>query len=466
MNRRDFLKASLATGALYSAGGLPLLGGNVYASGFAPLNNRVLVNVMLQGGPDFRHLMPPAFNSSPSSYGYRYWQAKARAHAIADAASAYQARWNNDYFHVSHGQTQFGILKSCGWLKRMWDAGNVAVICNAVGAKTRDHAHCQLVLDQGNITSGPNDFNRSGWGGRLAAAAGGNVLAITRAPRRFCFGPDVQNQEGHSTSNLIAAKNTRRFNLYQPALNDRLSSGAIMARSLRSYYAARQSELAEASVYYRTMDLERTIRIFGGQIEERLNATPLPAAINTLASGGGISNRYLGEQIRNLYDSLAANDILSLRVASMEYGSWDSHKDQRSFIEPKLQDMFGDGKAFDALYQSLPGSVQNNLVFVFAGEFGRQLQANGGNGSDHGRGNSVIVVGNMVKGGVYGAMFPGEELDRLNVVSADINGLTEFDHILGRVSDWVLPGSGSVVFPNRASAAIEPGVNLSGLFVS
>jgi uncharacterized protein (DUF1501 family) len=465
MNRRDFLKASLATGALYSASGLPFLGGNAYASGFASLNNRVLVNVMLQGGPDLRHLMPPAFNSNPASYGYRYWQAKARAHSIADTASAYQARWENDYFHLTHGQTQFGILKSSGWLKRMWDSGNVAVICNAIGARSRDHAHCQLVLDQGNIASGPNDFNRSGWGGRLAAAAGGNVLALTRAPRRFCYGPDAQNPEGHTTANLVAAKNTRRFNFYQPDLNDQFSPGSMIARSLKSYYAARRNELAEASTYYRTVDLERTIRAFGDQIDERLSYTPLPLAINNLVKGNGISNSYLGEQIRNLYDSLAANDILSLRVASLEYGSWDSHKDQRSFIEPKFQDMFGDGKVFDVLYQSLPANVKDNLVLVFAGEFGRQIRANGGNGCDHGKGNSVLVIGNKVKGGVYGNMFPESELARLEVVSADIDGLTEFDHILGRVADWVLPGSGNVVFPNRPYAAIEPGVNLGGLFV-
>lgn len=191
MNRRDFLKASLASGALYSAGGLPLFGGTAHASGFAPLNHRVLVNVMLEGGPDMRHLLPPAFDPNPLSYGYRYWQAKAPAHSIGDTVAAWEQRWQNDYFDVSDGETQFGILKSCGWLKRMWDAGNVAIICNAVGARTRDHYHCQLVLDQGNMTSDPNDFDRPGWGGRLSAAAGGNVLALTRFPRRFCYGPST-----------------------------------------------------------------------------------------------------------------------------------------------------------------------------------------------------------------------------------------------------------------------------------
>ncbi len=466
MNRRNFLKASLATGALYSLNGMPLLGGVAQASGFAPLNHRVLVNVMLQGGPDMRYLLPPAFDPDSASYGYQYWQAKAAAHAIASTASAYDARWQNDYFHVSAGDTNFGILKSCGWLKRMWDAGNVAIINNAIGARTRDHAHCQLVLDQGNMTSGPNDFNRSGWGGRLAAAAGGNVLSLTRAPRRFCYGPNPADPESYDNSTLVAAKNTREFNLFQPPAGEAISTGRpVITRSLTAYYAAKAAEIDPSSVYARPVGLERSIRAFGERIDARLATVPLPSSVAALAEGAGISRPYLGEQVRNLYDSLAASDILSLRVASMEYGSWDSHKEQRDFIEPKLEDMFGDEKVFDSLYQVLPVDVQENLVLVFAGEFGRQLRANGARGSDHGKGNSMLIIGNPVKGGVYGTMFPEQELARLDIVSADIDGLTEFDHILGRVADWVVPGSGDIVFPARSSAAIEQGLDLAALLV-
>lgn len=465
MNRRDFLKTALATGMFYSANGLPLLAGSANAAGFPPFNDRVLVNVMLAGGPDLRHLLPPAFDPDPESYGYKYWEAKAGAHAIANSASAYQARWNDDYFHTSDGNIDFGILKACGWLKRMWDAGNVAIVCNVVGAQTRNHAHSQLVLDQGNLTSGPNDANRSGWGGRLAVAAGGNVLALTRAPRAFCYGPDPRDPEGRDSSNLIAAVNTRRFSLFNPSLGGRRGSRrSTLTWGLSSYYAALKTAAQQDPTYARIIGMEQSFREFGEQVDERLNTLPLPSRIEAIANGDGINSRYIGQQIRNLHDSLATSDILSLRVASLEYAGWDSHKNQRDFIEPKLEDLFGDDKAFDLLYQETPADVQDNLVLVFAGEFGRQLQANGDNGSDHGRGNYVLVVGNQVSGGIYGSMFPDGELERLDDAGADIEGLTEFDHILGQVADFVVPGSGDVVFPNRATAAIEPNVTLSGLF--
>jgi len=126
--------------------------------------------------------------------------------------------------------------------------------------------------------------------------------------------------------------------------------------------------------------------------------------------------------------------------------------------------MFGSDKGFDNLFRQLPQDVLDNMVLVIGGEFGRQLKANGGNGSDHGRGNAMIVIGNRVRGGVYGEMFPEHELARLEIASADITGRTAIDHVFGRVCDWVSPGSGDVVFPNRGFADLEPGVSLSSLF--
>ena len=109
MNRREILQSALATGMLYSLGGVPRLGSVAHAMGFPPVGNRVLVNIMLAGGPDMRHILPPPYDPDPSSFGYTYWQAKADAHRVADQPSAWETRWQDDFFHVSDGQTTFGI---------------------------------------------------------------------------------------------------------------------------------------------------------------------------------------------------------------------------------------------------------------------------------------------------------------------------------------------------------------------
>ena len=144
---------------------------------------------------------------------------------------------------------------------------------------------------------------------------------------------------------------------------------------------------------------------------------------------------------------------------------WDTHRPQREVIEPKLEDLFGDEMALDVLYQELPSSVLDNTVFVLGGEFGRQLRANGDNGTDHGSGTSIMVIGNGVRGGVYGEMFPEEELGRLNDPAPAIIGLTTIDSIYSQVCDWLQPATGSLVFPDSTLSTIEDGVNLSSLFL-
>jgi len=465
MKRRDFLKAALATGALYGAGGLPVLGQVAHASGIPALGNRVLVNIMLSGAPDFRHLFTPPFDPVPGSYGYEYWAARAGSHSIDQSATAYESRWNNDYMHTLDGSTEFGILGKCGWLKRMWDAGNVAIISNAVGGTTRNHPHCTLIMEQGNLSSGSNDFDRSGWGGRLAAYAGGNVLSLTRAPTSFTFGPSAANPDHHNNRNLISARNMRQISLYTPGDEVGLNwPRRQITRSLSSYYAALNQELSPDLVYHQFVEQERSIREFGEPIDDRLSTVPVPGSIAALIEGG-LSYPYLGEQIRNLYDSFVCSDILSQRVSSLELGGWDTHRIQREVIEPKLEDLFGDGKALDILFQELPGDVLDNVVFVLGGEFGRQLRANGDNGTDHGRGNSILVIGNGVQGGLYGDMFPEEELDRLGDTGADILGLTTIDTIYSQVCDWVQPATSDLVFPDRTLSMAEENVAFDSLFV-
>ena len=471
MDRRQFLLNGLCTSIMYGTGVLP---GSIREACAAavPLQNRVLANLMMAGGPDFRYIFPPAYNANVNSFGHHYWKNMSRAHGISAAASSWQNRWNNDYHHRTYNGVQFGIKKQCGWLASMWDQGKLAIICNSIGSASRDHELAILVMDQGNLLSGPNDFLRSGWGGRLAQASNGNVVAVTNVPRKFCFGAKNGNINQIDNASLISLRDSRQFGLYgfDHAKNPRYSVRDSIARSTHSYYATLKQELSANSPYQKMLDHESKIRQFSDLINDRLVTVPIPDRIKSLYEGvPGINNNqpllsdiYFGWQIRNLYDSIACNDILNLRVASLGYAGWDSHESQRPFVENKFSDLFGTNMGFDALWQSLGDADKNNMVITISGEFGRQIRDNGGNGTDHGRGNIMLVAGETVNGGVYGEMFPDGEIYKLNdpnEYNPDIEGRTEFDHIYGSACDWVHGSSSNFVFPNRSSALIEtPGL--------
>lgn len=464
--RRRFLQGALATSTGLGLSGLP---------GLVPFANAqtalspVVVNLFMAGGPDMRHLLPPPFVDAPGSYGYEHWVHRARAQGIASNVSAYQSRWNNDYYHVAGGvdAPAFGILKRCGWLHSMWQAGKVAFVCNVVGATSRDHAHAISVMERGDVGAAP--FERgSGWGGRLAFTSGGNSVALTNTPRDVCVGPDPNaplDLLALDENMHVAAANMRTLNLYRNPTTTSSSAKDSTTRAVNAYYEAALREMSEESVYFRFVEHYRKLREFGEPIEERLSTVSVPAPIQQLLEDT-VFDGYLARQIRNLHDAFVCKDILNLRVASLEYNGWDSHSGQRALIEHKLENLFGTGKALDAAHQSLAAidGALENTVFVINGEFGRQLKDNGDAGTDHGSGNTVILIGDAVRGGVYGDMFPEEELTRLEELSPDIEGLTSIDHVFGAACDWASPGAKDLVFPEHAGRPLEAGVDLDSIF--
>ncbi len=470
MKRRDFLRYALLSGAaLTSASFLRGVRADV------PINDkRVLLFLMLRGGPDYRHLIVPPYSANPQSYGATYWRNRWRSHAIGSSEADWQARWEDDYLPVEADGHSFGILGKCGWLKSQFDAGNVAIINNVLGSTTRDHHHSEIVFESGDRTAGPNDLTRDGWGGRLAQAVDGRVVSMHGDVRLFCNGAHPTNPQMHDNSRVISTSNTRDMALFRPeslaenpAARD---SQAVLSRGLESYYRAKREEMPESSPYYRFIQHERTLRAFGDAVTERLATEPLPEAIAALfdnQSGNALSSSSFGRQMRNVFDSFVCSDIFDFRVGSLLYSGWDSHRGQVLTVEPALEDIFGTGKGLDVLFSALQTAMPDayaNCAIVIGGEFGRQLRDNGDNGTDHGRGNSLIVIGDSIGGGIYGDLFPEGEIPLYDEASKDIAGLTAIEQVFAALCDWVQPGAGAEVFPDHADAPIEDGVVLSDAF--
>ncbi len=518
MNRREFLTRSLYTSLVFGSGVAPSFISQANAAP-APLLNNLLINVTLDGGPDFRHMIVPEYSSDTSSFAYKYWSNRTRTHHTGDNPSAWQARWNDHYYPITidapgtpnHNVT-FGIWKEAGWLIDMFENGNVAVICNAVGGLNRAHDHSTLILNQGDTSAGSQDYLHSGWGGRLARVANSNIVSVSRAPSGFCFGPTGASPsfDRYTIDNrdLFSLPDTRAYGLYgyDSTLDQNRIASQKLARSLSSYYAALRGEQV-SDLYDKALDHQQKIEQFGELIDARLDFAENDLIRALYSSSGhsvnndssGVSRRVLnsglfGVEMRNLSDCIAVNDLLNMRVASMSYGNWDTHAGQTVIasssddlndpdlergIENNIKDLFGGpyGNAsvgrpndlhsgFSALWQALDQNDKDRVVITLAGEFGRQIRDNGDFGTDHGSGNIMLVVGNAVNGGVYGEMFPEAEIDLYDNggFTPDILGLTQIDQIFAPVCDWVVPGSGDIVFPNRANADIEPGVSFDNLF--
>ena len=90
---------------------------------------------------------------------------------------------------------------------------------------------------------------------------------------------------------------------------------------------------------------------------------------------------------------------LGTQVFYTAYGSFDSHFNQTPMHNQLCTDMSrGISDFFDDLKEHDAG---DNLIMMLFTEFGRRVMDNG-TGTDHGAGGGAIVIGNNVKGGMYG----------------------------------------------------------------
>ena len=460
ISRKRFLKiAGASLGGLYLSSWLKPQ--DFQAS---PAPARIIIHLLLEGGPDLRHLLVPPYSSDQNTFAGRYWKFRSSAQQTdANIPSTWQDRYVNDYTEVTSSGVTFGVLNRCGWLVSQIQAGNVAIINNVIHSDSRRHDHSLLVLQSGILGDQPLATRTIGWGGRLSEASGGRILSMTNQVRVFCNRPDGDRNQ------IISARDTRNIGLhYADALtNDPASEDprAVMTRAMRSYYS--QKPRMTGTMYERFQAAEEKVRLLGDQMRARLDANPVPQAIDDLVNGASpLNRRNFGEQIRSVYDSFLCADLTEyqFRVMSLNYSGWDTHQGQRTRMGNNLEDIFGTGRGLDALTSSLSTQDRDRTIFVIAGEFGRQLRSNGDQGTDHGRGNNVIVIGNPVTGGVYGDMFPASDIPNFEIFNRDITGLTSLDQIFGRLCDWH-SGTGSTVFPGYTTTPIEAGVDFTNLAV-
>ncbi len=480
MKRRDFIKLSANTALLLA---LSSIGSPLYA-GTATTTPKTIINLFLDGGPDLRHLIVPAYasdNNDTTSYAYNFWKARG---SIFDKSSPADLKrvYSDNYDNITISGVACGILKKCAWLKDEINAGNVAIINNVVGSTNRNHHHSSIIMENGFIDANEHNLDVSGWLGRCAKAissSDSNVVSLSREVRLACNGPHPTDTKSHDNSIVIANPYSRTMGLYNYDTQADLDSGsgsykysdkAKLSRALSSYYEAKAPLVPSNSIFRTPIEHEKKLRYFSKLIKARLDATPIPDGIANFKvqdSPNQLHSSYFARELSSLYDSFASQDIFKMRVASMEYAGWDSHKKLRTQIEPKLEDMFGANKGFDTVIselKKLKSDIYDSSVIVIAGEFGRQLLSNGSGGNDHGRGNSMIVIGGKVNGGFYGDAFPDYQIANLNTKNKDIDGKTSVFRVFGEVANWQNPNSANTIFGDLSSQILESGVDLSKIF--
>jgi len=108
---------------------------------------------------------------------------------------------------------------------------------------------------------------------------------------------------------------------------------------------------------------------------------------------------------------MAANVVnagIGVRVMAASYGGFDTHSNQAVGHADLLGDL---DLSLEAFFGRLSPSMASKVTVMTFSEFGRRAEVNDSLGTDHGTSSCMFVVGNGVRGGVYGDAPPLTNLD-------------------------------------------------------
>ena len=133
---------------------------------------------------------------------------------------------------------------------------------------------------------------------------------------------------------------------------------------------------------------------------------------------------------------------LGLRVGYVTLGGFDTHGEQKN-TQAQLLQQLAEGLA--AFYTDLEAhNSADNVVVMTWSEFGRRVEENASQGTDHGTAAPLFVLGSAVQGGVYGEPPDLTHLDANGnlVFTTDFRSVyaTVLDRWLGAPASAVLGG--------------------------
>lgn len=348
MDRRKFLK----TVGLASAGMLLPVGLNSWvAKGRTqPANKQRLIVIFLRGAIDGLDIVVPHQES-------KYYLAR------PTIAVPYPREQNGaidlDGF--------FGLHPHLQDLMPLWKQGSLAFIhASGSPADTRSHFDAQDYMESGTpgIKNTPD-----GWMNRLLAHL---------APEKLTQALNV----GNTTPRILTgAMPIANLNPGKRSVNPIPIDYPHVSRAFDSLYSG-SDRLSKAYQQGRRAR-EIVLKDLGQQMMSASRGAG--AANNFIDDAGEVAKLMVGDA--------------KTQLAFMEIGGWDTHVGQKNIFNRYLPAL---GEGLVTLVRGLD-AIYTDTVIVVLSEFGRTVKENGNNGTDHGHGNVIWLLGGAIKGGrVYG----------------------------------------------------------------
>lgn len=389
MARRRFLQGALAAGAATALLPTWMDGLAAAATPVGPTQG-ILVALQLGGGNDGMSTVVPT--ASHRDHGrYRSFRGNLAVSAPLTLADG------------------LGLHPRLPKLKARYDAGKVAVV-RGVGQPAYDLSHFSSMATWMAGTSGSS--RTTGWLGRWLDGVPESAAGL----RAVQVGPSVPLHLRGSTS-VVTALDTSG-SVYGSDQRDTWQKPVYDAIKAMGNGTTGRGRLADlvADTGADAMTLATTIA---------------PAFSPALPSGALVPDLTLAARLVNLN--------LGIRVLSVSHGSYDLH-DGASWAYPELMTQLDD--AIESFFTTLAPAWRDQVTLMTFSEFGRTVRANGSGGTDHGTASPQLVVGDNVKGGMYGAQPALDDLTSRGDLKVQVDYRSYYASV---VDGWLGGGSSTVL---------------------
>jgi uncharacterized protein (DUF1501 family) len=272
-------------------------------------------------------------------------------------------------------------------IKRFWDEGKMAII-HGIGYPEPNRSHFRS-MDIWH-TALPEEIGTEGWLGRIIREmdpTAENVLTGVN------FGRGLPRSMGVKGVPVASVGNLETYGLFPDMEDEYLRKFAI--DSFAKMYGAKGKDAV--------MD-------FLGQTGSSAlqGADMLGTAPGKYKSSVEYGDNPIANDLKNAATVMFAG--LGTRIFHTSYGSFDTHSGEIFKHDLLWKDTArAVGDFWDDIVEH--GLDDDTIIFMFS-EFGRRIKDNG-SGTDHGSGGVAFLIGNSIKGGMYGEYPSLEEKDQI-----------------------------------------------------
>jgi len=356
MKRRDFLKQStLASGIFF----VPQFLKAFESLPAKTFSNKKVVIIQLKGGNDGLNTIVPFYNDI-------YYQQRNKI-----------AIHQNDLLKLTD---EVGLHKSMQPLKNLYDKGYVSIL-NNVGYPNPNLSHFRST-DIWQTASESNEYLQNGWVGRYLDTTNSDPFKAIEVDESLSLMLKGKSRNGLALTDAKYLYNS----IKQPYFN----------KVLNHYNDAHLSEHNLGYLYNTMIDAKSSSKYIYEKTKTQKTKATYPKNV-------------FGKQLKTISEFI--NSGLETQVYYAGLSGFDTHANQQN-TQARLLQLYAESMEVFVNDLEKNNQFDDTIILTFS-EFGRRVQQNKSNGTDHGTANNVFIVGkNLKQNGLYNAMPDLANLDK------------------------------------------------------